>query len=349
MNDTIKSTLLECESLINSGKYKNIVCSISGGSDSDILLDMVSKADKEKKVKYLFIDTGVEYEATKKHIKFLEEKYNVKINTIRNQKKPIPTVVKEYGQPFLSKLVSAYIYQLQKCNFEWDDTDDYIYLIKKYCKCYDEPYGNHYVKLKDGKYYKGCVGAILWWCNFCGTTEWGLERSGQEHYCIKRNKHLKRFLIENPPKFNISHKCCDCTKKEFAHRIMKANECDLSIMGLRKSEGGIRSLVYDCTFIEKEEGKYDTFLPMFFLSNADKKEYVEENNIQHSDCYTKYGFTRTGCVCCPFGKDFEFEIKQVEKYEPKLKALCENIFGDSYEYTKQYNRYKKKGNGILLE
>lgn len=348
MNETINSTILECKSVINNEKYKNIVCSISGGADSDNLLDLITKADENKKVKYLFIDTGIEYEATKIQIKKLEDKYGIKINTIRNQKNPIPTVVKKYGQPFLSKQASYYIYQLQRCNFEWEDTDDYIYLIKKYCKCYDSPHGNHYIKLKDGKYYKGCVGAILWWCNFCGITEWGLERKSQANYCISRNRGLKQFLIENPPNFKISHKCCDCTKKEFAHRIMKANDCDLSIMGLRKSEGGIRSLVYDCTFIEKK-GTYDIFLPMFFWTNSDKEEYEKENAIEHSDCYTVYGFSRTGCVCCPFGKNFEEEIKQVEQYEPKLKTLCENVFGDSYEYTRKYLRYKKKDKGILLE
>ena len=53
-------------------------CSISGGSDSDVMLDIITKADEDHKVEYVFYNTGVEYQATKDHLKFLEQKYNIK-------------------------------------------------------------------------------------------------------------------------------------------------------------------------------------------------------------------------------------------------------------------------------
>ena len=37
-------------SKINNSKYKNILCSISGGSDSDVMLDIVWRCDKDNKV-----------------------------------------------------------------------------------------------------------------------------------------------------------------------------------------------------------------------------------------------------------------------------------------------------------
>ena len=52
------------------GRYKKIACSISGGADSDIMLDICTKFDTEKKIKYVFFDTGIEYEATKKHLDY---------------------------------------------------------------------------------------------------------------------------------------------------------------------------------------------------------------------------------------------------------------------------------------
>lgn len=59
----------------------------------------------------------------------------------------------------------------------------------------------------------------------------------------------------------------------------------------------------------------------------------------HSKCYTEYGLKRTGCVGCPYGRDFENELEVVQKYEPKLyKAVC-NIFKDSYEYTRKYKAF----------
>ena len=37
--------------------FGNIACAISGGSDSDIMLDMLTRLDDEKKIKYVFFDT----------------------------------------------------------------------------------------------------------------------------------------------------------------------------------------------------------------------------------------------------------------------------------------------------
>ena len=64
--------------------------------------------------------------------------------------------------------------------------------------------------------------------------------------------------------------------------------------------------------------------------------------MQNSRCYTEYGLKRTGCAGCPFGKDFEFELEVIQKYEPKLYKAVNNIFGDSYEYTRKYREFYKK-------
>ncbi len=78
------------------------LCSISGGSDSDIVLDIIHNVDEDKKVRYFWIDTGLEYHATKEHLDYLEKKYDIEIERIKACK-PIPTCCREYGQPFLSK------------------------------------------------------------------------------------------------------------------------------------------------------------------------------------------------------------------------------------------------------
>ena len=75
-NPVIGKALLTTYHKLNYEGYKKVLCSISGGSDSDILLYIITKCDKNKIVDYVFFDTGLEYQATKDHIKFLEEKYN---------------------------------------------------------------------------------------------------------------------------------------------------------------------------------------------------------------------------------------------------------------------------------
>lgn len=93
------------------------LCSISGGSDSDIVLDIIHNVDEKKNVRYFWIDTGLEYQATKEHLDYLENKYGIEIERVKACT-PIPTCCKEYGQPFLSKYVSEQIMRLQLHGFQ---------------------------------------------------------------------------------------------------------------------------------------------------------------------------------------------------------------------------------------
>lgn len=78
-NQTVLDNFIKAYHYINRPDFKTVLCSISGGSDSDIMLDIVYKVDKDKKVKYVWFDTGLEYQATKDHLDYLEQKYNIKI------------------------------------------------------------------------------------------------------------------------------------------------------------------------------------------------------------------------------------------------------------------------------
>jgi 3'-phosphoadenosine 5'-phosphosulfate sulfotransferase (PAPS reductase)/FAD synthetase len=285
-------------------------CSISGGADSDIMLDIVSRADDENKVTYGFYNTGIEYDATKRHLEYLRQKYGVEIREYK-AKVPVPVACRKHGQPFVSKFVSEMIQRLQRHGFKWED------------KPFDELLAE----------YPKCKAALKWWCNMNG------EKS---RFNIKYNKLLKEFMIANPPDFAISNKCCDFAKKNVAKDAAKEDDCDLVIMGVRKAEGGIRSAAYKSCFSEADTGKKANFRPLFWLTNADKKEYEEHCEIVHSDCYTVYGLDRTGCAGCPFGKDFEKELAIIKEYEPKLYKAVNNIFGKSYEYTRKYNVFKQE-------
>lgn len=57
-NDSIVQAYIKSFKIINDSKYKNILCTISGGSDSDIVLDICHKCDIENKIKYVWFDTG---------------------------------------------------------------------------------------------------------------------------------------------------------------------------------------------------------------------------------------------------------------------------------------------------
>lgn len=114
----------------------------------------------------------------------------------------------------------------------------------------------------------------------------------------------------------------------------------MQCLGLRFSENGIRSSVYDSCFTEKM-GEADQFRPIWHLTDADKKQYCEQYGVTHSKCYTDYGFTRTGCCACPFGSKFESVLTQIEHKEPMLFKAVNNIFGKSYDYMRKYREFKK--------
>lgn len=301
----IVDSFVKADSVINNSHYKSIICSVSGGSDSDIMIDLIYRIDKDKKVKYAWFDTGLEFQATKNHLDYLSVKYNIEI--IRERAlKPIPIACREYGQPFLNKHVSEMIDRLQRHNFKWEN------------KTFDE-----LIKL-----YPNCKSALRWWTN----------SKGQKRLNINYNRYLKDFIIAHPPTFKISSKCCDYAKKNVSKQLVKKEDADLMITGVRKSEGGIRSTAYkNC--ISLNDKKVDTYRPIFWYKEKTKNNYENKFNVVNSDCYKKYGFKRTGCCCCPYGRAFEKELKVTRIFEPKLyKAVC-NIFKESYEYTRMYKDF----------
>ena len=149
-NLNVFQALLKADNIINRSQYKNILCAISGGSDSDIMMDICHKVDKENKIKYIWYNTGIEYQATKNHLEYLENRYNIEIIRLRAIK-PIPTTCKEYGQPFLNKYVSQQIMRLQKYNFNWEN-ESFETLKQKYPDCVSaiKWWTNEYTKQKNG-------------------------------------------------------------------------------------------------------------------------------------------------------------------------------------------------------
>ena len=286
--------------------HESICVSVSGGSDSDIIVHIIATYFREylPKIHFVFANTGIEYRATLAHLDYLREHYNIQIDEVRGE--PIPNVVRKYGVPFLSKKVSDYLGRLVKHGFAFEDDP----LEKLLCK------------------YPNCKVALRWWTN-----DWG----DKSRFNIDWNKGLKDFLIKEHPHILISAECCARSKKNPLKQFQKQNKCDLYVTGERKSEGGARAGRHSSCF--EKSHKLDHYMPLWFWDNATKEWYALHENIQHSDCYEVYGLKRTGCVGCPFGKDVFEELVIMQKYEPKCYKLCMNVFGESYELKKKYKEF----------
>ena len=288
--------------------HEKVMCSISGGWDSDIMLDLTIRCGGREKSTFCFFDTGLEYDATKEHIRYLEDTYRIKIKVL-HPKKAIPTCCREYGVPFWSKFASEMIHRLQRNGFQWEN-ESLDALFKKYPKC---------------------KAALRWWCN-----EWG-ENS---KFNIGHVNGLKEFILENPPQIFIAKTCCQKAKKDPAADEEK-NGYDLICTGVRKAEGGTRSTGFHSCFDQKFDGA-DYYRPLFWWTDQDKEQYTRFFNITRSDCYEVWGMDRTGCAGCPFGKNFEQELDLVQQYEPKRYQAINAIFGESYEYTRQFMAFREK-------
>lgn len=110
-NPTILEAVIKTEDHINTVAREGgkIMVSISGGSDSDIMLDMFERLGyNEGEVVYVWFDTGLEYDATKRHLKDLEAKYGVEIKRYRPEM-TVARACKKFGVPFHSKQTSSAI------------------------------------------------------------------------------------------------------------------------------------------------------------------------------------------------------------------------------------------------
>ena len=285
------------------------MCSISGGADSDCMLDLIKKIDINNKVDYIWFETGLAYQAEKEHLSYLEQRYSIEIKHYKAIR-PIPLTCKTIGQPFLNKRVSNEIARAQRHGFLWED-EPYDVLIKKYPKCRQ---------------------FLRWWTN-----DW--EGGYKSSFNIAHNKYLKEFIIENPPWFKISDECCHYAKKEVGLRCYKSGGYDLSLYGVRKAEGGTRATAYKNCFTDNTSKGTTEYRPLYWWKDSDKKEFEQRFSIIHSKCYSEMGLLRTGCPACPYGRNFEYELQILEKYEPQMYKAVNNIFKDSYEYTRKYREF----------
>ena len=309
-------------------EHPKAICSYSGGSDSDILIDLIERVRmifSLPSVEYAFFNTGLEMRATKNHVEEIAEKYGVKIEAYR-PKTGIVTASRKYGIPFVSKIMSAGLEEWQKKGIPLSISQEYEEAKDKAAKRQE---------LKER--YPKCESVINFLC--CCNSEG--EPRPKIQLVINSSKYMRDFIDEYPPDFQISAKCCDYCKKQVAHDVQK--DFDMIITGERRDEGGMRSVPRkDNTvlcFTETSEGQY-RLRPLYYVSDADKAWYKEYYGIRYSDAYEIYGLTRTGCCGCPISYKAVEDLEMIRPHEPNLVKAAWNIFGKSYEYRAKYNRYK---------
>ena len=311
-------------------EHPKAICSYSGGSDSDILLHLIERVRKMfslPPMDYAFYYTGLEMEATKRHMREVAAKYGVNIVTYR-PKKSIVTACRENGLPFVSKIMSQGLNGVQRKGIPLTIADEYE-------RAEDKP-----AKRKElSERYPHCESEInfLCCCNSAGEPRPNIQ------LVINSSKYMLDFIRANPIPFKVSNRCCDICKKQPAHAAQKGYE--MVITGERRDEGGRRSVPRkDNTalcFTETANGTY-RLRPLYYVTDADKQWYKEYYGIRYSDAYEVYGLKRTGCCGCPISSRAVENLERIRPYEPNLVKAAWAVFGDSYRYRQQYNEYKAR-------
>jgi len=313
-------------------QHPSAICSYSGGSDSDILIDIIERARHlfgMPPIKYAFFNTGLEMQATKDHVKEIAEKYGVEI-VERRPKKNIVLATREFGQPFISKIVSAAMETVQKKQLPLSIKQEYDEAKDKAAK--RRELRERYPKAEQGINFLCC-------CNKDGEPRPNIQ------LVVNSSKYLYEYMVENPPNFKISAKCCDYCKKQVAHKIQK--DYEMIITGERRDEGGMRSVPRSedsngtMCFYETSDSQY-RFRPLYYVSDADKAWYKAEYGLRYSDAYEVYGLTRTGCCGCSISSKAVEDLERIRPYEPNVVKAAWAIFGDSYRYRQGYNEFKAR-------
>lgn len=311
-------------------EHPNAICSYSGGSDSDIMLDLIERVRKIfnlPPVQYVFINTGLEMDATKRHVKEVAEKYGVEIRTVR-PKMTVVNAVHKFGIPFVSKIMSAGLETVQTKHLPLSIADEYAQAEDKAAK--RKELKERYPKSEQGINFLCC-------CNSAGEPRPNIQ------LVINSSKYMLDFIKENPIPFKVSNKCCTYCKKNTAHEIQKG--FDMVITGERRDEGGMRSVPKadntSLCFTQSGDGSF-RLKPLYYVSDADKAWYKERYGIRYSDAYEVYGFKRTGCCGCAISHTATDDLKILEPYEPNLVKAAWNVFGESYRYRARYKEYKAK-------
>lgn len=314
--------------LINNDEYENILVWITGKPESTILYHMCNMLDRDNKCKYVFFYTDVTLGADMEHMEYLGKDIDVQdVSGI------VKETCKKYGQPFLSMVVSYNLARLQEMDFEWENKP-FEELCEKYLEVVDKPSNRNTLEL-NGKYYKGSYGALRWWCN----------QYDSKIYNINKNAYLKEFIMENPPTFKISDKCCKEVVKKPLHQYATKNDFDIILTDSRDIKGSMKSKrgnkFIKANFINR---KYDQYMPLYDFSETDIMVYKKFYELKFSDSYEIYHHNGGICVGCPYsGWDgIQADMRMSERFAIGTKMRAKKIFGESYLYTEAYTEYAKR-------
>ena len=171
----------------------------------------------------------------------------------------------------------------------------------------------------------------------------GLENTKKGTPCFRGcPKKLKfQFTPEYIYRLKVSDMCCMKLKEERLKKYQIENNKPISIVGIRREEGG-RRMKAQCAMFNGN--KLDKFQPLAPITEDWENYFIELKNIKLAEVYyPPYNFKRTGCKGCPFAVDLKDELETLSRFFPAERKQCEMIWKPVYdEYRRIGYRLEKE-------
>lgn len=172
--------------------------------------------------------------------------------------------------------------------------------------------------------------------NTCRLRRTGVKRDGSYSKAGKLADKWQ-FLADAP--FKVSPRCCEVLKREpFTRYESESGRKPMTAVMADESETRRASYLRDGCFVF--DGKCPHSTPMAIWTEQDVLSYIVENGLEYAGCYGEIigepgslrctRESRTGCMFCMFGIQFDGEPNRFQRMErdyPKQYDYCINTLG----------------------
>lgn len=146
-----------------------------------------------------------------------------------------------------------------------------------------------------------------------------------------------QFLIDEP--FMVSEKCCECLKKRPLARYVKQSG-EVPLIGTMAGESILRRQQYirrgGCNSFS---GKSAACYPLSIWTDEDIWNYIRKFKVPYCELYDQ-GHTRTGCMVCGFGAQYETSPNRFERLaesHPKAYSIFMGYINNGITYRESLN------------
>lgn len=261
-----------------------VYVSFSGGKDSTVLVDIMSKHGYED-VPLVFVDTGLEYPEIREFVKG----YGDRVTWLK-PKMNFKQVIEKYGYPFISKEVSESVYAAKKYlrdllenkeGSKWGkDRVERLCAIGKYSKLKES---QELADILNDKMKNKKGGSNLRLANVLGmlTKENSVKPNPGSDRSMYSQEKYQFFLGAD---FDISSECCRIMKKTPAYTYNKQTGRK-PITAQMASESRLRTQQWIRNGCNGFDMKSPISNPMSFWTEQDVLLYIKENNLPICSVY----------------------------------------------------------------